>query len=120
MVIIVTEQSRTSVRAGEESALLLGKLGNVKQVRLAINNFDIDAARSGARAGILELIDNCAVRCIGVVPKDIYISEIQDMGLLPDIKSPVYRSCKNIAARIEGIETPLFTGMKKERKKAIL
>lgn len=120
LAIVVSEQSKTAIRAAETTATRLAGCAKVREVRLLINNFSIDAARRGGRSGILEMIDGCSVRCIGVVPEDRGMPERQDAGLLPHKASSVIPASRNIARRIQGIETPLFKGMKKERRRTVL
>ncbi|MBR6808048.1 MAG: P-loop NTPase [Clostridia bacterium] len=120
LAIVVSEQSKTAIRAAETTAARLADCAKVREVRLLINNFNINAARHGGRAGILDMIDGCSVRCIGVIPEDRGMPERQDAGLLPHKASPVIPASRNIARRIQGIETPLFTGMKKERRRTVL
>jgi len=118
--IVVSEQSRTALRAAEATAARFTEGTPVSHVRLLINNFDIDAARRSGRAGILEMIDGCAVKCIGVIPADPTLAAAQDAGRMPSASSPVTLAAANIARRIQGVQTPLFHGMKKERRRAIL
>lgn len=120
LAVIVSEQSRTALRAAETTAIRLSECASVKDVRLLINNFDIEAARRGGRAGILEMIDGCSVRCIGVIPEDRTLAARQDAGVLPHKASPVIPASRNVARRIQGVETPLFHGMKKQRRRTIL
>ena len=120
LALIVSEQSRTSLRAAETTAANLMRGITMREVRLVINNFDIKVARRGGRAGILEMIDGCAVKCIGVIPMDPSLAEMQDAGRMPSKNSGVSLAAANIARRIQGIQTPLFSGMKKERRRAIL
>lgn len=120
LAIVVSEQSRTALRAAEESAGRLLEGDAVSQVRLLINNFDTEASRRERRAGILEMIDNCAVGCIGVIPNDPKLPAAQDAGEPVGKRSPVTLAAANIARRIQGVQTPLFHGMKKERRRAIL
>lgn len=120
LAIVVSEQSRTSIRAAENTARALNEARCVKEIRLVINNFDIEAARRGGRAGIIEMIDGCSVRCIGVIPHDDALESEQDRGLLMGKRSPVTAAAHNISRRIRGIGTPLFHGMKKQRRRAIL
>lgn len=115
--VVVCEQSRTSLRAAENTAEKLSECDGVKTVRLLINNYDNAAARKKSRAGILEMIDECAVKCIGVLPRDEKLAAIQDKGLLPNRDSPVAIASRNAAARIRGVEVPLFSGMKRLRRK---
>lgn len=118
--IVVSEQSRTALRAAEATAARFTESSAVSHVRLLINNFDIEAARKTGRAGILEMIDGCAVKCIGVIPTDPALAAAQDAGKMPQSTSPVSLAAANIARRIQGVQTPLFHGMKKERRRAIL
>ena len=120
LALIVSEQSRTSVRAAEATANNLIKGNTMREVRLVINNFDIKVARRGGRAGILEMIDGASVRCIGVIPADENLAEVQDKGAPPLPDSSVIPAARNIARRIQGIETPLFYKMKKERRRVTL
>ncbi len=120
LALIVSEQSRTSVRAAETTAANLIKGNTMREVRLVINNFDIEVARRGGRAGILEMIDGSSVRCIGVIPADENLAEVQDKGAPPLKDSSVIPAARNIARRIQGIETPLFYKMKKERRRVTL
>lgn len=120
LALIVSEQSRTALRAAETTAIRLSECKSVREVRLLINNFDIEAARRGGRAGILEMIDGCSVRCIGVLPEDRGVAARQDAGLMPSKSSSLLPASRNIARRIQGIETPLFNGMKKERRRTVL
>lgn len=118
--IVVSEQSRTALRAAEATAARFTDGTPVSHVRLLINNFDIEAARRSGRAGILEMIDGCAVKCIGVIPADPSLAADQDAGRMASPSSPVTLAAANIARRIQGVQTPLFHGMKKERRRAIL
>jgi len=118
--IVVSEQSRTALRAAEATASRFTENAGVSHVRLLINNFDIDAARRSGRAGILEMIDGCAVKCIGVIPADLSLAAAQDAGRMASKDSPVTLAAANVARRIQGVQTPLFHGMKKERRRAIL
>ena len=120
LALVVSEQSRTSIRAAERTAAHLSEYSGIHEVRLVINNFDIEAARRGGRAGIIEMIDSSSVRCIGVIPHDGELEEIQDRGTLTGKHSPVTAATRNISRRLRGIETPLFHKMKKQRRRAVL
>lgn len=118
--LVVSEQSRTAIRAAETTAQKLAEYESIKNVRLVINNFDVEGARAGKRAGLIEMIDDCAARCVGVIPHDPKLPELQDRGATPDGKEISAVAAKNIASRIKGEQVPLFTNMKKLRKKIIL
>ena len=120
LAIVVSEQSRTSIRAAEATAAHLSEYSGIREVRLIINNFDIETARRGVRTGILEIIDSCSVRCIGIIPHDGTLEVAQDRGVLTGRRSPVTAASRNISRRLRGIETPIFHEMKKQRRRAIL
>ncbi len=116
MVLVVSEQGKTSVRAADYAAAELASAG-AKCMRLVICSFDIESVRRENRAGVIEIIDASELRCIGVVPFDKGLQKAQDSGRLPSAKSPSSIAYRNIAKRISGSEAPLFDGMKSYRKK---
>lgn len=120
LAIVVSEQSRTSLRASEVTAARFEAGETVKEVRLLINKFDVEAARRGGRVSIIEMIDECAVKCIGVIPADSGVAARQDAGVVQSKGSLATLAALNVARRIRGIQTPVFTGMKKIRKRVIL
>lgn len=107
---IVSEQSLTSIRAAEYAAARLERAGAV-QMRLVICGFDLTSVRREKRAGVIEMIDRCALPCLGVVPYDRKLQKAQDNGRLPDAASLSAAAYANIAGRLSGKETPLFSGM---------
>ncbi len=116
MVLIVSEQGQTSVRAADYAASELISSG-AKCMRLVICSFDIASVRRERRAGVIEIIDASAVRCIGVVPFDKKIQKAQDGGILVPRKSASSLAYMNIAKRISGGDVPLFFGMTSYRRK---
>ena len=108
--VIVSEQSMTSVRAAEYAAACLERAG-ARQMRLVVCGFDLTSVRREKRAGVIEMIDRCALPCLGVVPYDRKLQKAQDNGRLPDAGSLSAAAYANIAARLSGTETPLFCGM---------
>jgi len=108
--LITSEQSLTSVRAAEYAASRLERAGAV-QMRLVICGFDLTSVKREKRAGVIEMIDRCALPCLGVVPYDRKLQKAQDNGELPDERSLSAAAYANIAGRIAGVETPLFHGM---------
>ncbi|MCQ2456109.1 MAG: P-loop NTPase [Clostridia bacterium] len=120
LAIVVSEQSRTSLRASEVTAARFETGKTVKEVRLLINKFDVEAARRGGRVSIIEMIDECSVKCIGVIPADRGVAARQDKGIVQSKGELATLAALNVARRIRGIQTPLFTGMKKIRKKVTL
>ena len=116
MVLVVSEQGGTSVRAADYAAAELMSAG-AACLRLVICSFDVDSVKRENRAGVIEIIDRSALRCIGVVPFDATLQKTQDAGRLPSDKSLSGIAYTNIANRIVGADTPLFSGMKRYRKK---
>ena len=57
---------------------------------------------------------------VAAVVLTLFIAARQDAGLLPHRSSPVIPASRNIARRLQGIETPLFYKMRKERRRTIL
>ncbi|MBQ5374789.1 MAG: hypothetical protein IIU51_09585, partial [Bacteroidaceae bacterium] len=82
-----------------------------RQMRLVVCGFDLTSVRREKRAGVIEMIDRCALPCLGVVPYDRKLQKAQDSGRLPDAGSLSAAAYSNIAARLSGTETPLFSGM---------
>ncbi len=119
VALIVSEQSRTAIRAANSTVEMLTSKKAIRQVRLIINNFDFVSARKEKRAGIIEMIDSCAAKCIGVIPEDKKLAEKQDGGIFVDDTSPVNIAAMNISKRLRGINTPLLSGLR-ERKKTII
>ena len=115
-VLIVSEQSRTSIRAAEITAGKLTRINENLDVRLVINDFDVKLANKKARAGLLAVIDDAAVRCVGVIPHDDSIPLIADSGILPTF-GPVAAAAENTARRIKGENVPLFKGVGNLRRK---
>ncbi len=116
MVLVVSEQGKTSVRAADYAASELMSAG-AACMRIVICSFDVDSVKRENRAGVIEIIDQSELRCIGVVPLDPSLQKSQDAGRLPSEKSLSSIAYSNIANRIVGVDTPLFYGMKRYRKK---
>ena len=110
LTLVVSEQSRTSIRAAEYAASRLERAG-ADRMRLCICSFDLDAVKKEHRAGMIEMIDSSFLQCVGVVPFDKNLQSAQDRGELPAKRSPSAAAYRNIARRILGYEVPLFDGM---------
>ncbi|MBR7033554.1 MAG: P-loop NTPase [Clostridia bacterium] len=115
-VLVVSEQSRTSIRAAEITADKLSRINEKIDIKLVINDFDVDLANRKVRAGLLEMIDDAAIRCVGVIPHDSSIPLIADSGVLPTF-GPVAAAAENTAKRIRGENVPLFQGVGKLRRR---
>ena len=116
MVLVVSEQGKTSVRAADYAASELMSAG-AQCMRLVICSFDVESVKRENRAGVIEIIDQSELSCIGVVPFDKSLQRTQDAGRLPSEKSLSSIAYSNIAKRIVGASVPLFFGMKRYRKK---
>lgn len=116
MVLITSEQSRTSIRAAEYAAQRINACG-ARVIRLVICSFDLTAVKREHRAGIIEMIDESSLACLGAVPFDKKLQKSQDAGTLPHSSSLSMKAYANIAARLEGNEVPLFWNMKELRRK---
>lgn len=114
-VIVTSEQSKTSVRAAEYAGERLSSVGG-RNIRLAVCSFDLPSVKRENRAGIIEMIDQSSLKCVGVVPFDKKLLKMQDSGVIPkrSISALAYR---NIARRLDGYDVPLFDGMGRARKK---
>ena len=117
VALVCAEQSPASIRAASYSASLLS---SVTKVRLVICSFDIDAARRNQRAGMLEMIDRCSLKCAAVVPLDPKLLKAQEKGKLPASGCPAMQAYANLARRLEGWDVPLFTGIRHMKRKHAL
>lgn len=118
MTLIPAEQSKTSVRAAEYAASQMERAG-ISNLRLVVCNFDAAEAIKGRRAGVIEMIDQSALKCAGVVPFDKRLILRQERGLLPDGKCVSQTAYRNIAWRLMGKSVPIFSGMRGyERKRS--
>lgn len=112
MVLITSEQSKTSVRAAEFAAHRLAEKG-AKVLRMVICAFDLGSVKREKRAGVIEMIDSSSLACIGVVPFDKDLQKLQDGGNVPSERTLSSKAYANIAKRIMGHDVPLFDGMGK-------
>ena len=110
LALVVSSQSRTSVRAAEYAASRLERSG-ARMMRLCVCAFDLSAVKREKRAGVIEMIDSSLLQCVGVIPYDEKLQRFQDRGELPPRASPVSAACRNIARRLMGYDVPLFEGM---------
>ena len=117
VALICAEQSPASIRAASYTAALLS---DIPKVRLVICSFDIDAARRNERSGMLEMIDRCSLKCAAVIPLDPKMMKAQENGRLPEAKFPAMQAYANLAKRLEGWDVPLFTGIRKMKRKHAL
>ena len=109
--IIVASHAPASIRAAEKTSSALAELG-MNDMKLIINNFDVEAVKKKKRPGIIEIIDRTYIQLIGVVPYSKRLGEMQESGSLIDsVKGTnVYCAFDNTAKRIIGHSVPLFSG----------
>ncbi len=118
-LLVVSTQQPASVRAAESAAVFLGGKERMER-RLIISNFDRKAAKSGSRAGILDIIDGSGMQCAGIVPHDGELMLAGERGVLPPERCPGMQAFMNIAARLEGNSVKLFSGISGIRGKRAL
>jgi len=117
--IICATQMPASVRGASSTANLLRENG-LENLFLAVTSFEYREAKDKTRTGLLDLIDESTVRCIGVVPFDRVLFLLQEQGKMPDETSFASRAYENMAARICGEERKLFYNIPKMQGRKIL
>jgi len=119
--LIVATHAPSSIRAAEKTSSTLYSLG-VKDRKLIINNFDMDAVKRGRLPGIIGIIDRTFVQLIGVVPYSSRIGEMQETGSLisETKKNNIYHAFNNITVRLSGKSIPLFTNFSRGYEKVKL
>jgi len=117
--LVIAAQQPASIRSAERTAALLDEIGNLP-CRLVISLFEENAAAEGERAGLIEIIDSTRIQTVGVVPKDRSLLLSQEKGLLPQRKTRAGTAFANIAARLDGQEIRLFSGIRKIRTRRVL
>jgi len=113
--LILSTQQPASVRAAEDTAVMIQEKGDAKAL-LVINSFEPKSAQKGRRAGILDIIDGAGTRCIGVIPYDRSLMMASEAGEIPE-RSYGMVAVSNIAARLDGDEVRLFEGISDISKK---
>lgn len=114
--LVVAGHSPVSLRSAESTAERLSVSG-VSDVRLIINNFDGTGVLRRSpfrRSGIFNMIDTARIPLAGVIPYDYDLTLSHEGGGRGGALSEA--AFANIAARIEGDNVPLFSGMKHYRK----
>jgi septum site-determining protein MinD len=105
--IIVVNPEVTSIRDADR---VIGKLDakGLDDHKLVINRIDMDMVKRGDMLGIEDVIDNLAIKLIGVVPNDrqITISTNRGEPIVLNQTSKAGNSFKDIAKRITGEDVP--------------
>lgn len=112
--IIVAGHTPASIRSAEGTGQRLLEYG-IERLHLVINPFDVKGAgaKKSMRHSMLEIIDGVGIPLLGVVPYDynLLLSQEGHTGT-----GPSEVAFENIAARLEGKDVPLFSGLPKIRK----
>ena len=122
--IIAATHGPTAIRAAGYTAQEIEKKG-IEHVRLIINGYDVYDKKSlskGARASVIDIIDQTHVKLLGVVPYSAALSRAQERGelvyTLP--RGNERRAFRNITDRLEGKSVILFDGFKKISRRKIM
>ncbi|UZW12679.1 septum site-determining protein MinD [Clostridium pasteurianum] len=107
--IVVVNPEVTSVRDADR---VIGKLDarGLDDHKLIINRIDADMVKQGDMLGINDIIDNLAIKLIGVVPndRDITISTNRGEPIVLNNNSKAGHAFSDIARRIIGEEVPFI------------
>ncbi|MBQ8403718.1 MAG: AAA family ATPase [Clostridia bacterium] len=113
---IIVSPTRAAIRAAERTGIYLAQKG-VRRERLIINQF---AGRSikKAKEEVISIIDETAIKLIGVVPYDVELIRAGNAGKLIDeiLSNNITHAFENIAYRTMGQTRPLFCNIKKLKK----
>ncbi len=119
--MIVASHHPASIRAACQTGEMLEEAA-VPELRLLINQFDLEGAASGRRPGVNEIIDRSYIRLCGIVPYDSALMLASENGKLAfELKhSPAAAAFDNIARRLNGQNVPLFDGFTGWRTKRLI
>lgn len=109
--VIVVNPELTSVRDADR---VIGKLDakGLDRHELIVNRINYEMTKRGDMLDVEDIIDNLAIKLIGVVPddKNITISTNKGEPIVLDEKSESGKAFKDIARRITGEEVPFSEG----------
>lgn len=115
-VLVVAGHNPISLRAAEGTVSRLSEAG-VRDIRLIVNSFEAEATlkKKGHRKSLLDIIDLSRAPLAGVIPYDYsLLLSHEGLGERTNESDSAFR---NIACRIMGQDVPIFSGMKKIRKR---
>lgn len=117
-VLVVSGHNPISLRAAESTVSRFSAFAE-GEIKLVVNQFDAESVlrRRSSRKGLLGIIDSSRAPLAGVVPYD-YGLMLNAEGVKGDSDAS-RRAFANIAARLSGEDVPLFSKMKRLRKKRI-
>ncbi|WP_026884845.1 septum site-determining protein MinD [Clostridium akagii] len=108
--IVVVNPEVTSIRDADR---VIGKLDakGLDDHKLVVNRIDIEMIKKGDMLGIDDIIDNLAIKLIGVVPndKDVTISTNRGEPIVLNQNSKAGSAFRDIAKRITGEEVPFVS-----------
>ncbi len=113
---IIVAPTRAAIRAAERTGIYLAGKG-IQRERLIINQFHGRSIKS-AKEEVISIIDETAIKLIGVVPYDAELIRAGNAGKLIDdiLCNNITHAFENIALRTMGQTRPLFHGIKKLKK----
>ena len=119
-IVVCTHQS-ISVRAAEKTGLKLQTLG-FRSVRMVVNCYRDDLSEAGLLMSVAKIIDGCAIRLLGVIPRDDSAVIDQENGVTAfgtrgKTASPYEAAIYNIACRVTGDNVPLLYRVLKPTKR---
>ncbi len=113
---IIVSPTRAAIRAAERTGIYLADKG-VRHERLIINQFYGRSIKK-AKEEVISIIDETAIKLIGVVPYDAELIRAGNAGKLIDdiLSNNITHAFENIAYRTMGQSRPLFCNIKKLKK----
>lgn len=115
--IVVVNPEVTSIRDADR---VIGKLDakGLDDHKLVVNRIDVEMVKRGDMLGINDVIDNLAVKLIGVVPndKEITVSTNKGEPIVLNEGSQSGKAFRDIAKRITGEEVPFMSFEEGEHK----
>ncbi len=119
--LVISTNQPTSIRAAERTGATLADYG-VGTRKLLINCFDTERVVFHPDHSLTGMIDETCLQLIGVIPFDIRVMEAQARReLVFTLKdSNVPAAYRNVAQRLTGIQTPLFTGFRHINRKQLM
>ncbi|AGK97039.1 septum site-determining protein MinD [Clostridium pasteurianum] len=119
--IVVVNPEVTSVRDADR---VIGKLDarGLEDHKLIVNRIDIEMVKRGDMLGINDIIDNLAIKLIGVVPndRDITVSTNRGEPIVLNNNSKAGHAFLDIAKRITGEEVPFISLEEDETSNGIM
>lgn len=117
--VVVSLHQSTAIRAAEKTAAMLAQLG-FANIRMVVNGYRADAAKSGLLPDLFDIIGGAKVRLLGVLPYDDGVPVMQEAAALPfagDGKLSRFEAAVlNTAMRLNGESVELFKDVYNPKK----